>query len=97
MTADEVHDADTARAKLPSLTGVDVLTTGADLPHKRPARLHRTVTEALAARMLHHNPWLTPPPLDAAATRGGLIPAFQHRVNLAWLTTYCLLAHCVSG
>ena len=87
MTADEAHDADTARSTLLSLTRVDALTTGADLlPQGRPACLRRTVIEALAARMMHHNPWLTPPPLDAAATPKGISPAFQHRVNLAWLT-----------
>ena len=87
MTADETRDADTARATLLDLTGVDALLTGADLlPHRRPARLRQAVLNALAVRMCEQNPGLTPPALDAAAEREGISLAFQHRISLAWLT-----------
>ena len=87
MTRDEAADAELARATLMELVGVDPLTVGRDhLPHRRPARLCQATYDGLCARMLTHNPWLTPPALDADAERAGITLAFHHRVCLAWLT-----------
>ena len=87
MTRDETADAQLARESLHDLVAVDALTCAAHLlPRCRPAFLRQVVQDGVQRRMLELAPWLTAPPLDAAAVRAGLTPAFQYRVCLAWLT-----------
>ena len=56
------------------------------LPRRRARHLQQTVSDKLPQHLLDAAPWLTPPPLDAAATREGLDTRFQFRVMLAWFT-----------
>ena len=87
MTRDEAADAALARTTLMDLVGIDPLTIGRDLlPHRRPAKLRQATYDGLSVQMLRHNPWLTPPALNADAERAGITLAFHHRVCLAWLT-----------